>query len=229
MIDIKRGGGCVYTLERSNKVEVESLVEDRNLLGVKHWVIKPKAHVELVDGLDVFLIHLPVESFKVHLHAFWVQGLGHHRNIALKRPAKSNLGRWPVVLGGNFLDDRVFKEGLHRLGTLGTSSDKGSRAEGRVSGDGDALGLDPLDQILLLKVRVQLDLEKGWLDLGVGEHVHQQLDVKVRDTNVADKAGFDELFHFGPAFVHRGTVQGDLIFTGLIPAGRILLFDRDIL
>jgi hypothetical protein len=133
-----------------------------------------------------------------------------------------------------------------------TKGNERGRTEGAVCSDLDALLLNPLDQSVLLKVGVKFDwgrrrtlverlkrltwflsitltLENGRLDLGIGQEVHDELDVEVGDTNVASNTVLNQLLEFGPALVKRGTVKGKLLLTRLEPTSGVSGLDSDVL
>lgn len=125
-----------------------------------------------------------------------------------------------------------------------TEGNEGSRTEGAVGSDLYTLLLDPLDQNVLLEVGMEFNyegkrkirlvkavqvslkvqntvvtrtLENSGLDLGIGQEVHEELDVEVGDTNVASNAVFNQLLQLRPALVEGSTVKGNLVLTRLEP------------
>jgi hypothetical protein len=76
---------------------------------------------------------------------------------------------------------------------------------------------------------ITLTLENGRLDLGIGQEVHDELDVEVGDTNVASNTVLNQLLKFGPALVKRGTFKGNLLLTGLEPTSGVSSLDSDVL
>lgn len=81
--------------------------------------------------------------------------------------------------------------------------------------------LDQVDQRLLSKVWVVLDLEGGGQNTSVAEKVEDQSSVVVADTNALGKALVNELLHGLPCVGKSSLAGGDVLATLVLPAGRV--------
>lgn len=106
------------------------------------------------------------------------------------------------------------------LGALQVELDEAQRSKGGVCGDGNAVLLGVLDQLLLGEVWVVFDLEGGRADASIAEHVHNDLDVMVADTNAAGELLVNEALHGGPGLLGGGIADFDLVSL-LEPAWRV--------
>ena len=184
-------------------------------------LVEADAAVETRDGLEVLLGEVKVEGVEVGLHGGLAAGLGNDGQAALGGPAEEDLGGVLVVLLADGLDGGVLEEGLELLGVLHVELAEGSRAERRVSSDGDALSLGEVEEVLLDEVGVVLDLEGGRADLGVAEEVVQELGLEVGDTDALGETLLDEALHGGPGLLDGGLGGADLALAVIVPAGRV--------
>jgi hypothetical protein len=88
--------------------------------------------------------------------------------------------------------------------------------------------LAELDQALLGKVRVDLDLVNLGSILGIAEDVGEESTGDVGDTNVLCEASVDELLHCAPCLAVGNTTDGVALFIGAEPAGREPLRNRNV-
>lgn len=146
--------------------------------------------------------------------------LGDDSKTALGGPAEEDLGRIPVVLGGDLLDGLIFDEGSELRSVLHVEFEEAGRAERAVGSDGDSFPLGEVEELLLDEVRVVLDLEGGRADAGVAEEIIDQLSLEVGDTDAAGEAGIDELLHGGPGLLDGG-LGGDNLIVLIVPAGGV--------
>lgn len=73
-------------------------------------------------------------------------------------------------------------------------------------------------------------LEDSGLDVGIGQEIQNELDIKVGDTNVLGLARLGNLFHLAPAILHGRAFKLNLGGTiGLIPAWWISGFQSNVL
>lgn len=91
-------------------------------------------------------------------------------------------------------------------------------AEGRVGGDGDALGLAEVQQLLLDEEGVVLDLQGRGRDARVPQHVVDELGLEVGDADGPREARVDDGLHRRPRHVHRRVAAHDLGLAVVVPA-----------
>ena len=108
------------------------------------------------------------------------------------------------MLLGNTLHRGMVEEEGGILCTLHIELNEAQGSEGGVRGNGNAVFLGILDQLLLGQVWVVLDLEGSWTDAGVAEHVHDELNVEVADADAACELLVDEALHGGPGLLGGG-------------------------
>ena len=93
-------------------------------------------------------------------------------------PRKTNLCHCLAVFFSQITQHRVLhqlKRSILMSFTIPTNWTVGHRH--------DSLLHQPIDKLLLRTLRVKLDLVAGRLDLTVGEHICEQLDIEIRDAN----------------------------------------------
>lgn len=88
----------------------------------------------------------------------------------------------------------------------------------------DTIDKDLLDQLRVVKVRVDLNVKNSRLDLGIRQDIHQQDSRKVRHSNITDLAGADKVLHGSPGLVDR-----DGVLLHVAPLGRVEHLKGDIL
>lgn len=117
-------------------------------------------------------------------------------------PREENLNGLLVVLFGKLMDIRVINTLNSRIIMVSCVQ----TTDRTVSNGLNIVGSQPRDKILLRAFWVQLDLVDGGFDLAVGQHVSQNLNVEVRNTDASCEAFFNKTFHLSPEFVHRNLV-----------------------
>lgn len=148
-------------------------------------------------------------------------GLGDDSKTTLGSPAEKDLGRLLVVLLGNGRDSGLLEERDKVGGVLHVELLEGSRTEGRVGGDGNALVGSQLDQVRLDQVGVVLDLQGSRRDLGVAEEVVEELALEVGDTDALGELVLNEALHGSPGLLDGGLGGADLGLAIVVPAGRV--------
>ena len=183
-------------------------------------LVEADAAVEGRDGGDVLLGEIELDARQVGGHELLAGALGDDGQAALGGPAEENLRGLAVVLGGDLLDGVVLDEGGQLDGVLHVELEEAGGAEGAVGGDGDALALGEVEQLLLDEVGVVLDLEGGRADLGVAEEVVDQLALEVGDADALGEAGGDEGLEGAPGLLDGGLAGADLVAL-IVPAGGV--------
>ena len=183
-------------------------------------LVEADAAVEGRDGGDILLGEIELNALQVGDHDGLAGALGDDGQAALGSPAEQDLRGRAVVLGGDLLDGVVLDEGSELDGVLHVELEEAGGAERAVGGDGDALLLGEVEELLLDEVGVVLDLEGGGADLGVAEEVVDQLALEVGDTNALGEALADEALHGGPGLLDAGIAGADLVAL-IVPAGGV--------
>jgi hypothetical protein len=112
---------------------------------------------------------------------------------------------------GDGLHHLVVKQHGGILCLLHVELDERQRAERAVSGYGDVTLLAELEERLLGKVGVVLDLESLRKLLGVAEQVEEKSTVVVADAERLDQAGVVESLHGVVGLFERGVAELDLV------------------
>jgi hypothetical protein len=68
------------------------------------------------------------------------------------------------------------------------------------------------NNIILREIGMQFDLVDNWSDSSETEHIKENWDSAVADTDVSDKSLINESFQLSPDFMVRGVLDGVLIF-----------------
>lgn len=154
-------------------------------------------------------------------HDGFPRRLGNDSEAALRGPAQEDLGGLLAVLLGQVDDQLVLHERDEGVGVLEAEGQEASGAEGRVGGDGDALGLAEVQQLLLDEVGVVLDLEGRGRDAGVPQHVVDELGLEVGDADGPRETLVDDRLHGRPGDVHGRVAADDLGLAVVVPAGGV--------
>jgi hypothetical protein len=72
-------------------------------------------------------------------------------------------------------------------------------------------------------------LKNSRFNLGIGQEVHDKLDVHVGDTNVTSKTGINKLLELGPQLMERRTLKFNLVSSGLVPSRRVSSLNSNML
>lgn len=127
--------------------------------------------------------------------------LGDNGQSPLCDPSKDNLCGRLLVLLRNGGDGGVLEQKRGIGGLLPAKLEEGRWAEGGVGGNGNALLLGQLDEGLLNKVWVVLDLENGRADLGISEKIQDQSALEVGNTDALCKLVVDQRLHSRPCLL----------------------------
>lgn len=184
-------------------------------------LIEADAPVEGRDLGNVLLGEVEFDGSQVGGDQRRTRALGNNGEAALGGPTEQDLGRVPAILGGDALDGVVLDEGRQLDGVLHVELEEAGRAEGAVGGDGDALLLGQVQQLLLDEVRVVLDLQGGRADLGVPQQVIDELGLEVGDTNALGEATAYQPLHGSPSLLDGGLAGTDLGGTVIVPTRRV--------
>ena len=158
------------------------------------------ASSDLVNSLKVLIAQL--DKLGVRLDALGVGRLWQDGVAALNTPSNQDLCEGNTKLLSNSVKLLVGRNLLTSTWHLVLGSKR------RVGNWGDVLGLAVVDELLVWKEWVDLDLVDCWWDLGVGEESLEVLDGPVGDTDGLGEAVLDELLHCAPGW---GRVLGELL------------------
>ena len=158
------------------------------------------ASSDLVHGFEVLIAQL--DKLCIGLDALWVGGLWQDGIPALDTPSNQDLSKGDTKLLSNSVKLLVGGNLLASTWNLVLGSKR------RVGNWGDVLRLAVVDELLVRKEWVDLDLVDRWWDLGVGEEILKVLDGPVGDTNGLGEPVPNELLHRAPGW---GGVLGELL------------------
>ena len=190
------------------------------------WIVESSAGIKRGNGLHLFLLEAKAEQVNVLLHPLRLGGLWNDGSASLDAPSEHNLSGSLTVLCGDFLDFLILEAAV--LLSRHTQLDVGSRSKVAEAGDCDVVGVAESNEPLLSVVRVQLDLQDGWLDFGVAQDVSQQGDADVAHANGLDQTFLLEFLHSLPSFRVRDWILDHLhvLWVGEVdPLWRVAVLD----
>lgn len=169
------------TLEQAT--HLSQLGKNANRRRERGRVVESQINIEAGDLVNLVLVEIEGAAVQVLLQAVHVVRLGNNNNVSLGAPAQQDLARGLAVLLGDALDHVGLEERLGALGLFVVHLEEAERAKGGVARDLDVVVLRQLDQVGLGEVRVVLNLQHGWGNLGVGQQIVDELGAEVGDTN----------------------------------------------
>lgn len=114
---------------------------------------------------------------------------------------------------GNCIDSLVLKNERSVLSTLLSHLKERLGAKSGVTGDGNALSLDVINEGRLGKIGVVLNLENRGSNASNGEEVTNKTSVKVGDTNVLDETSINKRLESSPGLSNRNVLElNDTLF-----------------
>lgn len=194
-------------------------------------VVESQPLIQPTDLLHLILLQVKTAHVQILRQTGLIVALRNDSNTTLGRPAKQDLRGSLAVGVGDALDDVVLEEERGVVRLLHVELEEGQRAEGAVGRDGDAALLAQLEQRLLRKVGVVLDLQGLREVFGVAEEVEEERAVVVADADGFDQAGGVELFHGVVGFLERGVAELDFLAfveeAGRVAYGGIHVLETD--
>lgn len=151
-------------------------------------IIQAQANIQARDLGNLLLGQVKRGAVQVLRQALGAVGLWNHDDVALRGPAEEHLRRRLAVPVRHRLDDGVLEE-RRRGGRLAAAHlQVRLRAEAAVRRHDDAVLLRHVDEVALRQVRVVFDLQHRGPDLGVAQHVVEELGVEVGYANRLEDA-----------------------------------------
>lgn len=133
--------------------------------------------------------------------------LGNDHGASLPPPGQNGLCHGHVLLAGEILPKRVLENRTQaRILVLVRRIHVGERT---VRDDGDVLLGMPIDELLLLQVRVGLEFVRERADLAALEQVVELTWTKIGHANVAGQVRADQVFHGPPGVEDTGVLVDD--------------------
>jgi len=163
--------------------------------------------IETIQLLQVGLGELKVQNLKVLLDAFSVDTLGNSGSAAFDQITIENLGRGLIMAFRDFLQLGLFQKN----GIIGFDGHASWRAERAVRSERNAVFLAELEQGLLHKVGMALNLEVSGLDTSAVQNMLNLGVVKVGQTNRFHQTLVDGLFKLLPNESMVGALVEDLV------------------
>ncbi len=183
-------------------------------------LVEPQPLVKLADLLNLLFLQIEAADIQVLRKPVLVIALRNDSDAPLRRPPQQNLRRRLALLLRDLLDHRVLQQRSRDLGLCHVELEKALRPEGRVRGDGDALGGAQVDQLLLRQERVVLDLKCGRADAGVAQQVEYQAAAVVGDADAARQPVVHKALHRVPGRLERCSAGRNLVVF-VFPAWRV--------
>jgi hypothetical protein len=139
--------------------------------------------------------------------------LGDNSNVALSGPSQNDLSRGFAVSIGNRIDSLVLENERSVVSTFLSHFKERLGAKSGVTGDGNALGLDVVDEGRLGKVGMVLNLQNRGSDASNSEEVTNKTSIEVGDANVLDEASINKRLESSPGLSNGNILElNDTLF-----------------